>query len=438
VQRPADLDNRLIRPEAYGGFGAPHEAWEWLRSNDPVHWTQASGTRPFWSITTHADLMEVSSQPDTFSNAAQGVVVLPSPDASVKATALSAARRVLPKDLRRRIGSLRPQADDVVRPIVLMDPPDHRVFRKVASGFFTPRGIAELADTVQRITVDVLDAMAERDDPVDFVEAASHRQPMLILAKILGLDEAQTAEVLALTTAHYEVVDPAGATGPDDPRSISSDEERRRWIVLIDEIVARRQRAPGDDLSTLLVNATVDGQPLGRAELRGYFLILFTAGHDTTRHSLSGALNAFLDFPEQLDRVLSDEAMVAPAVEEVVRWTTPVNYMKRTAMRDYNLSGVSISRGDELALFYGSACRDEKVFDRPNEFDVGRSPNRHLGFGWAEHYCLGAHLARSSLQTFLRELRIRITAAERAGEPTWTAANFVTGCATLPVQFSWR
>jgi len=431
VQRPNDLDNRLIRPDAYGGFGAPHEAWEWLRVNDPIHWTTADGIRPFWSITTYAELMEISAKPEIFSNAAGGVVVLPEQEKSLKATALSTARRVLPKDLRRRIGSLRPTTDTRARPIVMMDPPDHRVFRKVASKFFTPRGVAMLADVVDRATTTVLDDMADRGPEVDFVEAAAHRHPMIILAEILGLDPTQTEEVLTLTTAHYE----SGADTTD--ASIPPGEEQARWITLIDSIVEDRRTMPRDDLSSELVHSTIDGQPLGVAELRGYFLILFTAGHDTTRHSLAGALNAFLDFPSEYDRLVNDQALVPHAVEETVRWTTPVNYMKRTALADYTLSGVQIAEGDELALFYGSACRDAKVFDDPNRFDIGRSPNRHLGFGWAEHYCLGAHLARSSLQTFLGELRTRATAVERTGEPTYTAANFVTGHASLPVRFTW-
>ena len=429
LDRPNDLDNRLIQTEHYGADGAPLEAWAWLREHDPIHWTTPTGIRPFWSITTHAELMEVSAQPEIFSNSAGGVVVTSSATRrSLRSVAATTARRVLPADVRRRVRHLRP-TPDAFRPIVMMDPPDHRVFRKIASGFFTPRGIHEVHDVVQRATATVFESMSAAGDTVDFVEAASHRQPMLILSELLGLDAGQTIEVLELTTAHYET--------SSDEHTVSAVEERSRWIELIDEVVADRRAKPRDDLASLLVHATIDERPLQPAELRGYFLILFTAGHDTTRHSLSGGLNAFLDFPEQFERLRGDSALISTAVEEIVRWTTPVNYMKRTALQDYELSGTAISRGDELALFYGSASRDAKVFAEPDRFDIGRSPNRHLGFGWAEHYCLGAHLARSSLQTFLGELGRRVASMERAGDPTFTAANFVTGHRTLPVTFQW-
>lgn len=428
--RPPDLDNRLIRPERYGEFGTPHEAWAWLRANDPVHWTEADGLGPFWSVTTYAELMEVSARPEIFSNAAGGVVITPPAHGQPRrAQVRSAAKRLVPMDVRRRVRRHRVNPE-AVRPIVMMDPPDHRVFRKVVSGFFTPRGITTLHETVGQTTRTVIDNMMATGPTVDFVEAASHRQPMMILAALLGLDEPQTNEVLTLTTAHYEITTPG-------PEQISPTTERTRWLTLIDAIVADRRREPRDDLSTVLAQATVDGTPLNEAELRGYFLILFTAGHDTTRHALSGGVQALVETPGEFDRLRNDANLVPTAVEEIVRWTTPVNYMKRTALQDYKLGDALIAKGDELALFYGSACRDETVFDDPDRFDVARSPNRHLGFGWAEHYCLGAHLARNSLQAFLSELRTRATAIEAAGPATYTSANFVTGLATLPLRFSW-
>lgn len=310
-----------------------------------------------------------------------------------------------------------------------MDPPHHREFRRVTAAYFSPAGIAGLAEIVARVTSHVMTELAASDGPVDAVEALAHRQPLLVLAEMLGLDPDQTAEVLTLTTAHYE--------GEFGENGIGAAEERTRWIGLIDHIAADRRRFPKDDLSTLIVSAEVNGKPIGQSELRGYFLILFTAGHDTTGHSLTGALDAFLNSPSEFERLRGDKSLVASAVEEIVRFTTPVNYMKRTVMRPYDLSGVRLEKGDELALFYGSACRDEQVFAEPQRFDVGRSPNRHLGFGWAVHHCLGAHLARSSLNAFLRELRVRVVSMERAGTPTYTPASFVTGHKKLPVTFNW-
>jgi cytochrome P450 len=176
---------------------------------------------------------------------------------------------------------------------------------------------------------------------------------------------------------------------------------------------------------------------MGLIETLGYYLIVFNAGHDTTRHSISGAMGAFLDFPDEFARLKADRSLMKTAVEEVVRYTAPVNYMKRTALSDYELGGVTIAEGDRLCMFYGAANRDEEVFDDPNRFDVGRNPNRHLGFGWAEHYCLGAHLAKASIAALLEQMVDRIDSIEPAGERDFVAASFVHGFKHLPVKVNW-
>ena len=205
------------------------------------------------------------------------------------------------------------------------------------------------------------------------------------------------------------------------------------FYMLFDEIIKDRKSCPRDDLATLLANAEVSpGCPLDGMEMFGYYLIVFTAGHDTTRNALSGALAAFMD---QFERVREDPTLVKSAVDEIVRWTSPVNYMKRQATADYELRGKTVKAGDELVLFYCSANRDEEVFEDPFTFDVGRSPNRHLGFGWAEHYCLGAHLAKASMKALVEEMVKRVAWIKPAGEPTYTASNFVVGLKTLPVHY---
>lgn len=426
--RPNDLDNSLIQPDHYGRSGSPHERWAWLRTHDPVHWTEPDGLHPFWAVTTANELMEVSSQPEIFSNAAGGVVVT-SRDAkrSVRAAAIARVRPYVPAAARRRLRRLRP--GDAFRPIVQMDPPDHRVYRRVTAGYFSPHGITAHADLIARAAATVLDAIDGTTDEFDFVEMVGRRLPIVVLSELLGLDERQRDEVLFLTTNHYE--------GDLSSDAVSAGAERERWITLIDEIVADRRTSPRDDLATLLATARVEGDLLQGPELRGYFLILFTAGHDTTGHSLAGAVDAFADAPEEFARLRADATIVESAVEEIVRWSTPVNYMKRTALRDYELNGTRIRKGDELVLFYGSACRDRLVYDEPDRFDIGRPPNRRLGFGWAGHHCLGAHLARATISAFLVELRSRVVGIERVAAATYTPASFVTGHRALPVRFEW-
>ena len=424
---PKDLADRLIRPECYGEFGIPHDSFRWLREHDPIHWTEPHGLRPFWAVTTHAELLEVESTPEVFSNAERGVVVNPLQGrVSIRSQFIARMRPLVSKSVRRRLLALRPK--DAFRPIVQMDPPDHHVYRRVARDFFTPAGVATHHEMIASVSAEVFASTRQHTGEFDFVDVVGRRQPLLVLSRLLGLDEAQTAEVLFLTISHYE--------GSSDEES--SVEERTRWIELIDAIVEDRRSRPCDDLASMLANATIDGAPIPPPELRGYFLILFTAGHDTTGHSLAGAIDAFIEHPSEFERLRADPSLIPTAVEEIVRWTAPVNYMKRTALRDYRLGGVDISKGDELVLFYGSACRDEAMFNEPDRFDIGRSTTRHMGFGWATHHCLGAHLARSSITAFLSELRTRVRTIERAGAPTFTPASFVTGHATLPVRFEWE
>ena len=208
------------------------------------------------------------------------------------------------------------------------------------------------------------------------------------------------------------------------------------FFNMFNNIIGDRRANPRDDLASMLANATFEnGEPLGDIETLGYYLIIFNAGHDTTRHSLTGAFQAFLDNPDELKRLREDPSLLKTAVEEVVRYTAPVNYMKRTATRDLVYDGHDIKKGQILALFYASGSRDETVFEDPHRFDIGRSPNRHLGFGWAEHYCLGAHLARASIKALLAQMASRIESMEHAGPADYVASSFVVGPKHLPVRY---
>ena len=208
---------------------------------------------------------------------------------------------------------------------------------------------------------------------------------------------------------------------------------------MFDRIIKDRRSNPQEDLATMLAHAHLPtGEALGEIETFGYYLIVFTAGHDTTRNGLSGALEAFLANPDQLQRLRENPDLAKDAVEEVVRWSTPVNYMKRTAMADATVAGQPVKEGDFVVMFYASGNRDETVFDRPNEFDIGRHPNRHLGFGWAEHYCLGAHLARASTQALIKQLAERVIEIEPAGPIVRTESNLIVGAKQLPVRYKLR
>ena len=406
----------LINASAYGQNGVPHELWTHLRKESPVYWYAQRGHTPFWAITKHEDIMEVSSQPDIFSNEAGGIIVLN--EAQIQSFIEG--------------GSGSPLAQ--MKTIITMDPPEHRSYRKVASGYFTPRGVTNLDEIVKSSAAAIFDELPDEGE-VDFIETIAQKHPLRVLATILGINEEQEERLLVITQELFGGEDPDMQRKGED-RETARKELGMEFYMLFDEIIKDRRACPRDDLATMLANAELaDGCPLGQLETLGYYLIVFTAGHDTTRNALSGAISAFLDHPDQFERLRQDPSLSKSAVDEIVRWTTPVNYMKRQAVQDYELRGQKIKAGEELALFYCSANRDEDVFEDPFTFDIGRSPNRHLGFGWAEHYCLGAHLAKASMKALTEEMVRRIEWMEPNGERTFISSNFVVGLKTLPVKY---
>ena len=406
----------LINASAYGQNGVPHELWTHLRKESPVYWYAQRGHTPFWAITKHEDIMEVSSQPDIFSNEAGGIIVLN--EAQIQSFIEG--------------GSGSPLAQ--MKTIITMDPPEHRSYRKVASGYFTPRGVTNLDEIVKSSAAAIFDELPNEGE-VDFIETIAQKHPLRVLATILGINEEQEERLLVITQELFGGEDPDMQRQGED-REAARKELGMEFYMLFDEIIKDRRACPRDDLATMLANAELsDGCPLGQLETLGYYLIVFTAGHDTTRNALSGAISAFLDHPDQFERLRQDPSLSKSAVDEIVRWTTPVNYMKRQAVQDYELRGQKIKAGEELALFYCSANRDEDVFEDPFTFDIGRSPNRHLGFGWAEHYCLGAHLAKASMKALTEEMVRRIDWMEPNGERTFISSNFVVGLKTLPVKY---
>ena len=406
----------LINASAYGQNGVPHELWTHLRKESPVYWYAQRGHTPFWAITKHEDIMEVSSQPDIFSNEAGGIIVLN--EAQIQSFIEG--------------GSGSPLAQ--MKTIITMDPTEHRSYRKVASGYFTPRGVTNLDEIVKSSAAAIFDELPNEGE-VDFIETIAQKHPLRVLATILGINEEQEERLLVITQELFGGEDPDMQRQGED-REAARKELGMEFYMLFDEIIKDRRACPRDDLATMLANAELsDGCPLGQLETLGYYLIVFTAGHDTTRNALSGAISAFLDHPDQFERLRQDPSLSKSAVDEIVRWTTPVNYMKRQAVQDYELRGQKIKAGEELALFYCSANRDEDVFEDPFTFDIGRSPNRHLGFGWAEHYCLGAHLAKASMKALTEEMVRRIDWMEPNGERTFISSNFVVGLKTLPVKY---
>jgi cytochrome P450 len=414
---PIDFDpDDLITPSNYGVEGQPHAIWSQLREHSPVHRVESSSHPPFYAITRHADIMHISNKPHLFSNR-EGPMLLDN------------------KVLDRR--ETNPEEFGAMRTIIEMDPPEHRDFRKVASGFFTPRSIHRLDEIVAECARAQVDKLGEEGE-CDFVEEISQRHPLRVLASILGIGPEEEDLLLELTQQLFAGDDPdlqrEGEDRGEASRTLIAD-----FGALFTRIIEDRRANPTDDLASMLANAKMaDGSAMGPIETFGYYLIVFTAGHDTTRNAISGGMQALLENPDQMRKLCANPELAKSTVEEVVRWTSPVNYMKRHLLEDVEVAGVKMQAGEDLIMYYASANRDAEVFERPFEFDIARHPNRHLGFGTGEHFCLGAHVARLSSRALFLELANRVEEIELSGDPTHISSSFVVGLKTLPVRYKIR
>ncbi len=408
----------MIDPHAYAGNGPPHELWKRLRAESPVKFFEPEGFQSFWAVTKHEDICTISKQPDLFSNE-PGIVIM------------SDEQRLQRENDNQGLGAM--------RVIIEMDPPEHRAYRKVTSASFTPRAVRSLDEVVDRSArelVDELEAKAGSDGVgvCDFATDVAVRHPLRVLSTVLGLPREEEPKILELTNQLFGGDDP-DLQRPGEDRNQAMMELGMELYQMFDRVIQDRRANPTDDLASVLANGTIDGEPMGAMETFGYFLISFTAGHDTTKNALVGGMSALLDNPDQLAKLKADPTLVESTVEELVRWTTPVNYMVRTVTRDTELRGEKLREGERLVMFYASANRDADVFDDPYSLRIDRQPNRHLGFGIGEHFCLGANLARRSQRALWLELARRIESVEPAGDPEWIHSSFVVGLKHLPMRY---
>jgi cytochrome P450 len=405
----------LVDSAYYAAHGAPHHIWTRLRAESPVHRCQPEGYQPFWAITKYDDITTISTQPNRFTNS-RGITLLKTADeAALNSSGLAS-----------------------MRSIITMDPPEHHDIRAIATPSFTPRGISMLDDEIERSAREVVDMMAGEtgEGECDFATDVATAHPLRILSNMLGVPRSQELDILRITNELFAFEDPELQRETDRTKALM--ELAMEAYSMFDTIIQDRRTCPRDDLASLLANGCLHGEQLGMMETMGYYLIVFSAGHDTTKNALVGGMQAFIEHPDEIAKVKRDPELIDRAVEEIVRWTTPVNYMKRTAAEDTEIRGRAIAAGDALVLFYASANRDEDVFDDPFTFQVDREVRRNLGFGFGEHFCLGASLARRSQRAFWLELLPRLESIELAGAPQQIQSSFVVGQRHLPVRYRIR
>ncbi|GAA2639892.1 cytochrome P450 [Actinomadura fulvescens] len=379
-----------------------------LRSaEEPVFCPRPDGPG-FYALTRYEQVAEASRHPQVFSSEPTAVsLVDPAPS------------------IRDYTGSM-----------ISLDDPRHARLRRIVSRSFTPRMIQKFADDVSDLAARIVDGLVERG-PCDFVTHVATPMPLQIICALMGIPESAYDDVIDATNAILAVGDPDHVSPDGKTREQVLGEKFTILDNLMTELGRLRREEPADDLITALLHANVDGEALTELELRRFFSLLVVAGNETTRNALSHALALFTDNPGQRSLLLADlETRLPGAVEEVVRYATPVTWMRRTLTQDHTLSGHTYRAGDRVILYYNSANRDESVFKDPHTFDITRSPNPHLGFGApGPHFCLGAHLARREVTVLLRELFRRLPDIHATAEPVRQRASFINGVKSLPCAF---
>lgn len=355
--------------------------------------------------------MEIERQPDVFTNAPSPVLM-----------PLADTQRV--------------DGDAMVKTLIQLDGDDHKKHRNLVNDWFKPANVRRMEDRIDELARRYVDRMADMDGQCDFATDIAVHFPLQVILSILGLPEADHDRMLTLTQELFGAEDPdIGRVGEDS----SIVDVVMDFIGYFTALTAERRAAPGDDLASVIANGEIDGAPLPDMDTFGFYLIIATAGHDTTSSSIAGGLLALIENPDQLELLQSDPTLIDDAADELIRFVSPVKHFLRTCREETTIRDVTIAPGDITLLSYASANRDDEVFPDPFALDV-RRPNAsaHLAFGFGRHYCLGAHLARMEMRALFRNLLPRLASVELAGEPHHMAARLVSGPKSLPITYTWR
>lgn len=407
-------DDELVNPEVWSDEQRIHGHLAWLRANDPVRKHAPNGYEPFHSVTRYDDIKAVELDK-------AGFICDPRPTLGM--SMITAFIESLLPDGQRHL----------VRSLVQMDDPDHLKYRALTQGWFMGSNLRKRQARVEELAKQTVDKMAELGPECDFASDVAIWYPLRVIMDILGVPEEDEPFMMKLTQELF------GSTDPETQRSF----EPTAIKDVIDDFEAyfrdltkSRRKDPRDDIATLIANATIDGDTIPDHEANGYYIIIATAGHDTTSNSTAGGLLELMRNPEQFDKLRADPgAHMGTAIDEMIRWVSPVRHFMRTATSDKVIGETPIKEGESVTLWYPSANRDESVFDSPFEFRVDRTGPKQLAFGFGAHVCLGQHLARMEMSALYSELIKRVDSFELNGDPRYTQAFFVGGLKSLPIRF---
>ncbi|MGA2952892.1 MAG: cytochrome P450 [Caulobacteraceae bacterium] len=418
---PDEIAATVVTPKAYAEDAPVHEAFRWLRANNPLGRAELEGCAPFWIVSKHADILEVSRQNALFHNG----------DVSTTFVTLETDAKV-----RQMTGG----SPHLVRSLVQMDAPDHPKYRVLTQSWFLPQNIRRLEDRIRAIAREHVVRMEELGGECDFVNDVALTFPLRVVMEILGVPEADMPRMLKLTQELFGAADAELNRSQDESSSRDSglgdlQATIADFFMYFKAISDSRRAEPTADLATAIANGQIDGAPLNDFEAMCYYIIVATAGHDTTSSSTAGAIWGMCEYPDAFAKVKADPSLIPGLVDESIRWTTPVKHFMRSATEDTELRGRAIAKGDWLMLCYPSGNRDEEVFEDPDTFNPERSPNRHLAFGYGAHLCLGQHLAKMEMRILWEELLPRLKSVEFNGAPQRSVGSFVSGPKRLPIRY---
>jgi cytochrome P450 len=388
----------IFDPDYWGRHGAPHDVFTTLRAEDPVFRYESERYEPVWLVTKRRLIEYVGKNPERF---------------------LNGPRTVFHNDQG---------FESPLKGLPHMDPPEHTSHRRAMQSWFTPRAIRALEERMHIIAKDIVDDVA-RKDQCDFTSEVGARLPLKMICELLGIPEEQEPIVWQLTQDVFSASDPEVAASSDLQQGI------RNAMAFCADVAQARQRTPTDDFASTVANAVIDGERMSMREITSHLMIMISAGHDTTAGAINGGMLALLRNPEQLQKLQQEPALTDSAVNEMLRYVTPTTNFVRTTRVDSEIGGVPVKSGDDVCIHFCAANRDEDEFDRPQEFLIDRSPNRHLAFGVGPHACIGQLLARIEMKALFLALVPRIRHMELSGEPEHFRAHWVTGLKHLPVRY---
>ena len=394
--------------------GIPHDTFTWLREHEPVHWQPPSEIRAnapdimqaeqhgYWALTRHQDIIDVSLDQKRFSSERGTVIV---------------------NDL----------ADDRIAQLRLwminQDAPRHTKLRKLVNKGFTKRMIDTMQAHIHKLSSEIVDAIALKGE-CDFVASIASELPLLVIAELVGCPLEDRRKLFNWSN---QVI---GFEDPDFANEAAATDAMGEMLEYASHLAAKRRSDPRDDLTSVLVNAEVDGERLDELGFNMFFILLILAGNETTRNAISGGMLALSENPGQWRKLLADRSLLPSATEEILRYVSPVITMRRTATCDTEIAGQPIRENDKVVMFYPSANRDADVFESPHAFDVTRDPNPHLAFGWGPHFCLGANLARGEIRGIFSELLARLPDIEVCGPVRRLRSTTVNSIKSMPVRFT--